>query len=281
MTSTTNGGRPRRARPRPRTRPGGRAITPTVPGSGGAAPTSAEPAASPAPILTVDGVAEAAVATDGLAVAPTPDQPVPDSPNSAPHPGKSPIKAPKRPKTPRLVDTAGPEPAAPPSQVRLMIGVISGPFGIEGEVKLRLTTDDPSHLPSLSQVFLGDEPRPRRLFGVRFHAGQALLRLQFVSTPEQATALRGLPVRIRGSDARPLAPDEVYLYQLIGLEVFDDAGTRLGRVTDLLETGANDVLVVSPDEGPDLLFPNLPDVVVAIRPEEGRVTVRPQVFYGE
>lgn len=182
---------------------------------------------------------------------------------------------------PRLVDTAGPEPSAPPDQVRLTVGTIGGPFGTVGEVKMRLLTNDPEHLRSVSRLYVGDEPKPHRLLGIRFHAGQALLHLQFVSTPEQAAALRGLPVRIAGRDARPLEPGEFYLYQLLGLDAYDEAGTRLGRVTDLLETGANDVFVVAPDDGPDLLLPNIPSVILDIRPDEGRITVRPLVFYGD
>ena len=80
---------------------------------------------------------------------------------------------------------------------------------------------------------------------------------------------------------RPLAANEYFLYQVIGLEAFDEAGTRLGRVTDLIETGANDVLVVTPDDGPDLLVPSHPDVVVELDPAAGRLVVRPLRFYGE
>lgn len=181
----------------------------------------------------------------------------------------------------RLVDTAGPEPSVPPDQIRLTVGTIGGPFGTVGEVKMRLLTDDPEHLTSVTRLYIGDEAKPYRLLGIRFHAGQALLHLQFVSTPEQAAALRGLPVRIAGRDSRPLAEGEFFLYQLLGLDAFDEAGARLGRVTDLLETGANDVLVVTPDDGPDHLFPNIPSVVLDIQPTAGRLTVRPPVFYGD
>ncbi len=212
--------------------------------------------------------------------APSADPAMPSRPG--PRGGRRGDRAP-RPSVPpvRLADTAGPDPAAPPQQVRLTVGTIGGPFGTVGEVQMRLVTDDPERLPTLTRLYIGDEAKPYRLLGVRFHGGQALLHLQFVSTPEQAAALRGLPVRIAGRDARPLAEGEFVLYQLLGLDAYDEAGTRLGRVTDLLETGANDVLVVTPDEGPDLLFPNIPSVVLEIRPDANRITLRPLIFYGE
>lgn len=91
---------------------------------------------------------------------------------------------------------------------------------------------------------------------------------------------RGEPLRIAGTDARPLEPGEYYLYQLIGLQVFDEAGTALGAVTDIMETGANDVLVVAPpDGGADQLFPNHPDVVLDVDPNAGRMVVRPLVYW--
>ena len=182
---------------------------------------------------------------------------------------------------PRLVETAGPDPGTPPERARLTIGTILAPHGVRGEFKLRLQTDEPEHLLTLKRVFLGDEKTPRTVLGVRMHAGNALMRLQGISAPETVERFRGTPLQIRGSDARPLAANEYFLYQIIGLEAFDEAGNRLGRVTDLMETGANDVLVITPDEGPDLLLPSHPDVVLTMDPAAGRIVVRPLEYYGE
>jgi len=145
-----------------------------------------------------------------------------------------------------------------------------------------LQTDDPAHLLTIKRLYLGDETTPRTVLEARLHAGNALMRLQGISTPETVERFRGTPLRIRGSDARPLAAGEYFLYQIIGLEVFDESGNRLGRVTDLMETGANNVLVVAPDDGgADILLPSHPDVVIAMDPAAGRVVVRPLTYYGE
>jgi 16S rRNA processing protein RimM len=175
-----------------------------------------------------------------------------------------------------LIETAGPDPATPVEQVRLVVGVIVGPFGIHGEAKLKLSTDDPEHLATISRVWVGDEPRPRKLIGVRMHKGMALLRLQGVSTPEQVDLLRGAQVRIAGADARPLEEGEYFIYQLIGLQAVDESGAAVGTVTDIMETGANDVLVITPaGGGADMLLPNHPEFVPAIDPTGGRIVVRP------
>jgi 16S rRNA processing protein RimM len=169
----------------------------------------------------------------------------------------------------------------PLAAVRLTVGTVVGAHGVRGELKVRLTTDDPEHLRRgvVKRVWVGDEPGARRLLGVRLHAGQALVRVQGIATREAALALRGQPLRIAGADARPLAPGEFYLYQVIGLDAVDEAGRALGRVTDILETGAHDVFVVTPPAGgPDLLLPNHPEVVLDVRPAEGRMVVRPLVY---
>ena len=182
---------------------------------------------------------------------------------------------------PRLSETAGPDPGAPPERVRLTIGSILAPHGVRGEFKVRLQTDDPAHLLTIKRLYLGDETTPRTVLGARLHAGNALIRLQGISTPETVERFRGTPLRIRGTDARPLAANEYFLYQIIGLEVFDESGNRLGQVTDLMETGANHVLIVAPDDGPDILLPSHPDVIIAMDPAAGRIVVRPLTYYGE
>ena len=183
---------------------------------------------------------------------------------------------------PRLADTAGPDPNVPPERARLTVGTILGPHGLGGEFKVRLQTDDPEHLLTLKRIYLGDEATPRTVLGTRLHAGNALMRVQGISSPDTVERLRGTPLRIRGTDARPLAATEYFLYQMVGLEAFDEDGARLGRVTDVMETGANDVLVIQPEDGgTDVLLPSHPDVVLEMDLAAGRIVVRRPRFYGE
>ena len=215
--------------------------------------------------------------------------PKPEPPQTAPglEPASEPPAKPKRqPIGPQkigpLAETAGPEPDVPLRKVRLAVGVIVGAHGVDGEMKMRLSTDDPEHLRTIKHVYLDDAPRARTLLGIRFHAGMALIKLHGVWTREAAQELRGAVVKIAGKDARPLEPGEFYLYQLVGLEVFNEAGERLGTVTDIMETGANDVFVITPlDGGKELLLPNVPDFVPVIDPANRRLVARPLEYYGE
>jgi len=99
-----------------------------------------------------------------------------------------------------------------------------------------------------------------------------LLKFAGYETPEACAGLREQTLYIPIEDAKPLPEGELYVYQLIGLEVWTDEGERLGRVTDLWETGSNDVYVVD-REGQVILLPAIKEVVRAIDIERGRMTV--------
>ncbi len=196
---------------------------------------------------------------------------------SRPRQGK-PRPKPARTKSRSLIDTAGPDPDATLDRIKLTVGVIGGTHGVHGELKLKLLTDHPEHLSTIGQVYLGASDEPTNLLGVRFHGDQALIQLEGVSSPEQGKLLGGLKVRIAGSDAKPLEDGEYFLFQLIGLAAVTSEGEPIGTVIDILETGAHDVFVVTPETGPELLLPNHPQFVLDIQPDEGRLTARPPVY---
>jgi len=198
---------------------------------------------------------------------------------------RRPARNPRRrpPAARRLIETPGPEPSASLDDVRLTVGTIAGTHGVYGELKMRVLTDDPEHLTTLTRVYLGDNPEAIALKRVRFNNGTALITLAGVTTPEAGAQLYGLPVRIAGTDARPLAEGEFFLFQLVGLRAEAEDGTPIGTVVDLIETGAYDVLVIGerPDTSEQLLVPNHPDFIPVIEPEQGRIVVRPPVYENE
>jgi 16S rRNA processing protein RimM len=194
--------------------------------------------------------------------------------------GKS--RPPKSPpaKAPNLAGTRGPDPDTPLADVFLTVGILIGSHGLDGELRMKLVTDDPGQLDDIETVYLGERHLPYAIETVRFHNGVALIRLAGVADVVTADAMRGLSVRIAGADARPLEEGEFYLYQVIGIEARDERGDPIGTVTDVLETGANMVLVVTPPDGAkDELFPSIPDVVIDLNPGAGYVILRPQTYW--
>ncbi len=74
-------------------------------------------------------------------------------------------------------------------------------------------------------------------------------------------------------DAIPLEEGEYYLFQLLGLDVYTDEGQYLGKLKDVIETGANNVFVVKGEGQKDILLPDTKEVVTDIDFDNGRLTV--------
>ncbi len=210
------------------------------------------------------------------------DAPAAAQPPAGRNPGRarknSPARNPRRSAAKSLIDTTGPDPDASLEGIRLTIGVIGGTHGVQGELKLKVLTDHPEHLASIRTVYLGDSDTPLALESVRFQGDQGLIRLEGITTPEQGRLLGGLKVRIDGTDAKPLEEGEYFLFQLIGLAAVTSEGDPIGTVTDILETGAHDVLTIRPPSGPDILVPNHPRFVLDIAPQHNRIVIELPVY---
>jgi 16S rRNA processing protein RimM len=159
------------------------------------------------------------------------------------------------------------------------VGAIIGTHGLDGELRVRLITDDPEHFVTLKRVLLGEQRIPYEIESVRFNRGVALVKLSGVDSIDTAESLRGAVLRIPGSEARPLGENEFFLYQVVGIAVRDEMGADLGAVSDIIETGANLVFVVTNSEGKDELYPSIPEVVVDLNPGEGYMVVRPLTYW--
>lgn len=131
----------------------------------------------------------------------------------------------------------------------VVVGRVSGAFGVRGWVKAVSFTDPPLNLAAYRPWILrrcDAELRVDVLEG-REHGSSVVVRLQGVETREQAEALKGFEVTVRRSQLPPPAPGEYYRVDLIGLRVTNLEGVEFGEVVDVMETGANDVLVVRGD----------------------------------
>lgn len=160
----------------------------------------------------------------------------------------------------------------------LLLGKIERPHGVRGELRVRLLTAYPERLKSLKQVYLGTDPNTSKakayqIASVRFHKGAALMTFAEVPSRNDAELLRGQMVMIDIANAVPLDEDEVYLYQLIGMDVQTTAGEKLGKLRDVLETGANDVYIVDSPQYGELLIPIHDDTLIGTDVEARLITV--------
>ena len=156
----------------------------------------------------------------------------------------------------------------------LVVGRIGRPHGVRGEVRVELHTDDPDRFKRLKAVHIGDpSEKPTAVTSARPHQDVILLTFAGIDDRNAAELLRDKWLYVPMEDAEPLAEGEYFLYQLEGLEVSDTDGHDLGRLAEVMETGANNVFVVSGQFG-DILLPDIPDVVQEIDFENGRMVVQ-------
>jgi 16S rRNA processing protein RimM len=152
---------------------------------------------------------------------------------------------------------------------------VLAPHGIRGELKCHVVTDFPKQRFKRGNTVLLDG-QTHTVQSARVQGQVVLLRLEDVSDRTTAEKFRGQDVLIHVEDAVRLPKGQFYWHQVIGLDVIDaTTETSLGRVSDILETGANDVYVVRTTSGREILIPAIKDVVKDIDPALGRILVEP------
>ncbi|MCD8069584.1 MAG: ribosome maturation factor RimM [Lachnospiraceae bacterium] len=149
------------------------------------------------------------------------------------------------------------------------VGVIANTHGVRGEVKVFPTTDDVKRFKKLKKVLLdtGKDLISLDIESVRFFKQFAILKFAGIDDMDAAMAYKGKSLLISRRDAVKLQKDEYFIADLIGLSVYNEEGALLGSVTDVLQTGANDVYAVKMEDGRELLLPAIKDCILEINLE--------------
>lgn len=231
-------------------------------------PANAHPAKKQPRLLTrEDRIAVAAGRTPrGAVEAEAPPHPEP-SPPAKPRPA-TPAGAPSKSKAaPR------PKEQAEPDEGFVAVGRILAPFGLKGELKVLSLTENPDRFRPKARVYAGQQPVT--IASVREAGAHLYITLKGFSDRSSVEKFRLTLLQVPESDLPELEEGEYYRFQLIGLNVEDRAGTPLGVLEEVLETGANDVYRVRTPQGKDLLLAHTPDVIVSIDLEAKRMIVDP------
>ena len=155
-----------------------------------------------------------------------------------------------------------------PEHVR--IGYVRRAVGLNGEVEVEPLTDDTGRFKPGLSVRAG--AAVRQVEAVRNGAGTLVLKLIGVEDRDLADDLRGKYLEIETAEVQPLPEGSYYHWQLLGLEVFDIAGTRLGEITDIIDNPANDIYLLSAEDR-QVLVPAVSEVVRSIDLAAGRMVV--------
>ncbi len=147
---------------------------------------------------------------------------------------------------------------------RVEVGELSGAFGIQGWVKIRSYTDPRENILNYSpwELELRGERWQVEVLAGRRQGQTVVAALTGIFTREEAQALRGAKISIARSQLPKLPPGEFYWVDLIGCKVYDLEGRELGQVVKIMETGANDVLIVRDGQAKEILIPWVRDQVI-------------------
>jgi 16S rRNA processing protein RimM len=165
-----------------------------------------------------------------------------------------------------------------------LIGYVVGAFGVRGQLKLKIVTDQPEHIENaIKTVYVRPYSRQPHsappvaypLLNAFLHKpGLMILTLKGITTRLEVENLRQAEVFIHENDALPLDENEFFLHELYAMSVATVDGALLGQVRDVLETGANYVLVVQRENEPEVLIPMTHEVVQQINRTDNQIIVR-------
>ncbi|MBR9938854.1 ribosome maturation factor RimM [Lachnospiraceae bacterium Marseille-Q4251] len=157
----------------------------------------------------------------------------------------------------------------------LQVGVITATHGIRGEVKVFPTTDDPERFLDLETVYLdtGREKKLLTISSVKFFKQFVILKFKEFDNINDVEPFRKKSLLVTREQAVPLEEDEYFIADLIGLRVITDEDKVLGELTDVLETGANDVYQVTDENGKEILLPAIKDCILSVDLEKGEMKV--------
>ena len=154
----------------------------------------------------------------------------------------------------------------------VIVGQIASVHGLLGSVRVKVLSDVPHRFDVGQSLFIREQS-----YTITSSAptrnDQVILKFEGVDSLVSAQGLVGQSVAVPEASTPLLPEGEYYHYQLVGLKVLTEDGEYLGQIREILETGSNDVYVVTGESG-ELLLPALADVILKVQVTEGVMVVR-------
>ncbi len=157
----------------------------------------------------------------------------------------------------------------------LQVGVITQTHGVRGEVKVYPTTDDAKRFKRLKEVILdtGKEHITLEIEGVKFFKQFVILKFKGFDNINDIEKYRQKSLYVTRKNAVRLSRDEYFVADLIGMQVQNEDGENIGVLKDVMETGANDVYVITMNDGRELLLPAIKQCVLKVDVEAGYMQI--------
>ncbi len=157
----------------------------------------------------------------------------------------------------------------------LRVGVITTTHGIKGEVKVYPTTDDINRFKDLKKIYLdtGKEYLPLEIEGVKYFKQLVILKFKDIKDINDIEKYKGKDLLIDRKDAIELEEDEYFIFDLIDSEVYTEDGNKLGVLTEVLTSAANDVYIVKTNDNKEVLIPSIKECILDVDIANKRIKV--------
>lgn len=146
------------------------------------------------------------------------------------------------------------------------VGTIASTHGIKGEVKVYSSTEDLNKFSQLKDLILdtGRNQINLEIEGVKYFKNQAILKFKGIDDINDIEKYKGKDLFVTRENAGKLEEDEYYVTDIIGSNVISDEDIELGKLTEIIKTGANDVYVVTTNDGKEILLPVIRECILDI-----------------
>lgn len=159
------------------------------------------------------------------------------------------------------------------------IGQIVAPHGVRGDVRIYPDTDFPKRFLKMKYGYING--KKYEVESARLHKRVVLIKFAGVDDRNAAELLVKKDLQVPREDLVPLQKGQHYIYDIIGSAVYDLQDHELGKLTDVLRTGSNDVYVVTADDGKETLLAAIPDVIKSIDESAKKIVVDPPEWVDE
>ena len=161
-------------------------------------------------------------------------------------------------------------------QPDVLVGRVLRPRGLTGELQVEPFSDSPNRFAAGEVLFLAGQ-QYRLEYALQWNDARrkddsVVLKLEGIDSVEGAAVLRGESIFVTRDSAPPLPQGQYYYFQLLEMEVYTSEGEHLGRISEIMETGSNDVYVVTKGTQ-EILIPALDDVITAVDLDTRRMVI--------
>ena len=157
----------------------------------------------------------------------------------------------------------------------LQVGIITGTHGLKGEVKVFPTTNDKERFLDLEDVLLdtGKELLELKVEYCKFFKKFVFVKFEGLDDINEVEQYKRCPLLVTRENAVELEEDEYFVADLLGMTIVDDSGVTIGKLGNVIETGANDVYEVLTEDGGRILLPAIKECILDVDMDEGIILV--------